>query len=106
MIASGVHAGKDARVPRMEPQPEKYSFDFKKEAAEIVADSHDALGIKLGEFAVPLDLLLYLIRQEQADIFDILRLRRMPISQDLLSTAMGQHRDQTEKIFLLEPINS
>ena len=55
----------------MEPQPEKYNFDFKKETAEIVADSHDTLGIKLGEFAGPLDLLLYLIRQEQADIFDI-----------------------------------
>ena len=27
--------------------------------------------IKLGEFAGPLDLLLYLIKQEQADIFDI-----------------------------------
>ncbi len=55
----------------MESQPEKYNFDFKKETAEIVADSHDALSIKLGEFAGPLDLLLYLIRQEQADIFDI-----------------------------------
>ena len=27
--------------------------------------------LKLGEFAGPLDLLLYLIRQEQANIFDI-----------------------------------
>jgi segregation and condensation protein A len=55
----------------VQPQPEKYNFDFKKETAEIVAESHDELGIKLGEFAGPLDLLLYLIRQEQADIFDI-----------------------------------
>jgi len=55
----------------MQPQPEKYNFDFKKETAEIVADSHEALSLKLGEFAGPLDLLLYLIRQEQADIFDI-----------------------------------
>jgi segregation and condensation protein A len=55
----------------MQPQPDKYNFDFKKETAEIVADSHDALSIKIGEFAGPLDLLLYLIRQEQADIFDI-----------------------------------
>ena len=31
----------------------------------------DELKIKLGEFAGPLDLLLYLIKQEQADIFDI-----------------------------------
>src|SRR5690349_3573818 len=55
----------------MQPQPDKYNFDFQKETAEIVADSHDALSIKIGEFAGPLDLLLYLIRQEQADIFDI-----------------------------------
>ena len=54
----------------MDPQPEKYSFNFKKETAEIVAESHDALSVKIGEFAGPLDLLLYLIRQEQADIFD------------------------------------
>lgn len=50
---------------------EKYNFDFAKESAEIVRDSADTLEIKLGEFAGPLDLLLYLIRQEQADIFDI-----------------------------------
>lgn len=55
----------------MQPQPEQYSFDFHKETAEIVAESHDELKIKLGEFAGPLDLLLYLIRQEQANIFDI-----------------------------------
>jgi segregation and condensation protein A len=36
-----------------------------------VADSSDELKIKLGEFAGPLDLLLFLIRQEQANIFDI-----------------------------------
>ena len=36
-----------------------------------MAESRDELNIKLGEFAGPLDLLLYLIRQEQADIFDI-----------------------------------
>ena len=33
--------------------------------------SPDELKIKLGEFAGPLDLLLYLIKQEQANIFDI-----------------------------------
>jgi len=55
----------------MQPQPEKYNFDFKRETAEIVAESHDSLNLKLGEFAGPLDLLLFLIRQEQADIFDI-----------------------------------
>src|SRR5689334_24450888 len=57
----------------MEPkeQPEQFTFDFHKETAEIVADSRDELKIKLGEFAGPLDLLLFLIKQEQANIFDI-----------------------------------
>ena len=53
------------------PEPETYSFDFHKETAEITAGSSDELSIKIGEFAGPLDLLLYLIRQEQANIFDI-----------------------------------
>src|SRR5690606_32284388 len=44
---------------------------FHKETAEILAGSPDELKIRLGEFAGPLDLLLYLIRQEQANIFDI-----------------------------------
>ncbi|HMQ02890.1 MAG TPA: segregation/condensation protein A [Pyrinomonadaceae bacterium] len=55
----------------MQPKPEQYSFDFHKETAEIVAESRDELNVRLGEFAGPLDLLLYLIRQEQANIFDI-----------------------------------
>ena len=55
----------------MQEQPEQYSFDFHRETAEIVADSRDELSIKIGEFAGPLDLLLFLIRQEQANIFDI-----------------------------------
>ena len=38
---------------------------------EIVADSGDELKLVLGEFNGPLDLLLYLIRQEQVDIYDI-----------------------------------
>ena len=54
-----------------EQQPEQYTFDFNKETAQIVGESSDALEIKLGEFAGPLDLLLFLIRQEQANIFDI-----------------------------------
>jgi hypothetical protein len=33
-------------------------------------------------------------------------LRRMPICQDLLGDAMGQHPNQTEKIFVPEPTNS
>lgn len=36
-----------------------------------MAESSDELSIKIGEFAGPLDLLLYLIKQEQANIFDI-----------------------------------
>jgi segregation and condensation protein A len=55
----------------MQTQQEQYSFDFHKETAEIVAESRDELKVKIGEFAGPLDLLLYLIRQEQANIFDI-----------------------------------
>src|SRR3954452_9299434 len=55
----------------MEQTTEPFSFDFYKAQPEIVAESSDELKIKLGEFAGPLDLLLYLIRQEQANIFDI-----------------------------------
>ncbi|HEV7373799.1 MAG TPA: segregation/condensation protein A [Pyrinomonadaceae bacterium] len=38
---------------------------------ELVAGIGDELKLILGEFAGPLDLLLYLIRQEQIDIYDI-----------------------------------
>lgn len=55
----------------MENHAEQFVFDFHKETAEIVSDSRDELKIKIGEFAGPLDLLLYLIKQEQANIFDI-----------------------------------
>ena len=55
----------------MEQQPEQFVFDFHKETAEIVAGSRDELKLHLGEFAGPLDLLLFLIKQEQANIFDI-----------------------------------
>ncbi len=55
----------------MQEEPEQFTFDFLTETAEIVRGSNDELKIKLGEFAGPLDLLLYLIRQEQANIFDI-----------------------------------
>ena len=50
---------------------EQFTFDFHKETAEITSGGEDTLQIKLGDFAGPLDLLLYLIKQEQADIFDI-----------------------------------
>lgn len=52
-------------------QPEQFSFDFQTETAQITAGFGDELKLKLGEFAGPLDLLLFLIKQEQANIFDI-----------------------------------
>jgi segregation and condensation protein A len=55
----------------MEQTTEQFSFDFYKAQPEIVVGSSDELKIKIGAFAGPLDLLLYLIRQEQANIFDI-----------------------------------
>ena len=55
----------------MQIQSEQLSFDFFKEKPQIVRESRDELKIKLGEFAGPLDLLLFLIKQEQANIFDI-----------------------------------
>lgn len=55
----------------MQETVEQFVFDFHKETAEIVGESNDEIKLKLGEFAGPLDLLLYLIKQEQANIFDI-----------------------------------
>lgn len=55
----------------MDQPPEQFSFDFFKEQARIDADSPDELKIRMGQFAGPLDLLLFLIKQEQANIFDI-----------------------------------
>ena len=52
-------------------EQEQFNFDFHRETAEIVREGPDELNIKIGDFAGPLDLLLYLIRQEQANIFDI-----------------------------------
>jgi len=53
-------------------QPEQLTFDFYKVQPEIVhATRSDELSLRLGEFAGPLDLLLFLIKQEQANIFDI-----------------------------------
>ncbi len=50
---------------------EQFTFDFHRETAEIVRDGSEELKVRLGDFAGPLDLLLYLIKQEQANIFDI-----------------------------------
>lgn len=55
----------------VEQQTEQLSFDFYTQQPQIVRESRDELRLKLGEFAGPLDLLLYLIKQEQANIFDI-----------------------------------
>ncbi len=55
----------------MEDQPTQLNFDFDTVKPEIFAESHDVLKLQLGEFAGPLDLLLFLIKQEQANIFDI-----------------------------------
>lgn len=52
-------------------KPERYTFDFHDTSAQIVGGSSDDLKIKIGDFAGPLDLLLFLIKQERADIFDI-----------------------------------
>jgi len=50
---------------------DQYTFDFLDTRAQIVGGSSDDLKIKIGDFAGPLDLLLFLIKQEQANIFDI-----------------------------------
>ncbi len=52
-------------------QIEQLSFDFDKVQPHIVRDTRDTIKLELGEFAGPLDLLLFLIKQEQANIFDI-----------------------------------
>ncbi len=52
-------------------QPEQLSFDFESDQPHIVRRSRDQINLELGEFAGPLDLLLFLIKQEQANIFDI-----------------------------------
>ncbi|CAN5637478.1 segregation/condensation protein A [soil metagenome] len=55
----------------MEQQSEQLIFDFDKVQPHIIRDTRDTIKLELGEFAGPLDLLLYLIKQEQANIFDI-----------------------------------
>jgi segregation and condensation protein A len=52
-------------------EPEQYTFDFHRETAQILGGTSDDLQVTIGDFAGPLDLLLFLIRQERADIFDI-----------------------------------
>jgi len=60
-------------APAPEPAPETApTIDVSGAHPEIVPDREtDQLRITLGEFEGPLDLLLYLIRQEQVNIYDI-----------------------------------
>ena len=55
----------------MEEQKEQLEFDFKNVQAQIVRESKDEIKLQMGDFEGPLDLLLYLIRREEANIFDI-----------------------------------
>jgi segregation and condensation protein A len=51
---------------------QQLSFDFESVQPHIISARHDdEVKLQLGEFAGPLDLLLFLIKQEQANIFDI-----------------------------------
>ena len=52
-------------------QTEQLTFNFFTETPHISTESRDEIKLELGKFAGPLDLLLYLIKQEQANIFDI-----------------------------------
>jgi segregation and condensation protein A len=55
----------------LEPQTEQLTFDFESVQAHINTESREDIKLTLGEFSGPLDLLLFLIKQEQANIFDI-----------------------------------
>jgi len=55
----------------MEQPTEQLSFDFDKVQPHFNTESPDDIKLTLGEFSGPLDLLLFLIKQEQANIFDI-----------------------------------
>ena len=55
----------------LDEQDEQLVFDFENAKAKIFRERRDELQLSIGEFAGPLDLLLYLIRREQANIFDI-----------------------------------
>lgn len=55
----------------MEQQTEQLTFDFDSVQAHINAESREDIKLTLGAFSGPLDLLLFLIKQEQANIFDI-----------------------------------
>lgn len=50
---------------------QQLTFDFENVQPNIIRESADEIKLQLGDFDGPLDLLLYLIRKEKADIFDI-----------------------------------
>jgi len=58
-------------LEQQEQQIEQLSFDFESVQPRISAEPHEDIRLNLGEFSGPLDLLLFLIKQEQANIFDI-----------------------------------
>ena len=55
----------------MDQPTEQLTFDFESVQAHINTESREDIKLTLGEFSGPLDLLLFLIKQEQANIFDI-----------------------------------
>jgi len=55
----------------LEQQPEQLTFDFESVQPHITGESREDIKLELGAFSGPLDLLLFLIKQEQANIFDI-----------------------------------
>jgi segregation and condensation protein A len=56
----------------MEAAQQQFSFNFESVQPQIVgARADEELKLVLGEFAGPMDLLLYLIKQEKVDIYDI-----------------------------------
>ena len=55
----------------MEQQIEQLTFDFENVQPHFISESCEDIKLTLGEFSGPLDLLLFLIKQEQANIFDI-----------------------------------
>ncbi|MFL6229919.1 MAG: segregation and condensation protein A [Pyrinomonadaceae bacterium] len=66
--------GANADAPPQRGEPEVAMLNVAGARPEIVSESGeggDELKLYLGDFAGPLDLLLYLIRQEQVDIYDI-----------------------------------
>jgi len=70
--AQAVQAESVDATPAATPAPAAVMLNVAGANPELVLDrAGENLKIKLGEFAGPLDLLLYLIRQEQVSIYDI-----------------------------------